>query len=63
MGHVDHHAELVHLAYDLFAVTRETAVHRFGDFVGPRRIRPVGVEGVGQRHVADAEPIEGAQGR
>ena len=53
MRQIYEHAEAIHLADDLLAELRKPAVARF---IGCG-VRPVvGVE-VGQRHVADAEPV------
>ena len=54
---VDQHAQPVHLAHHLAAERREPAVRRR---VG-RRVGPVGVPAVGERHVAHAELVVGAQ--
>ena len=49
----------VHLPHDLLAEAREAAVARL---VG-RRVRPVDVVVVGERHVAHAQPVQRAQRR
>ena len=55
---VDQHAEPVHLAHHLLAEAGETAVlGRVG-----RRVGPVGVLGMGERHVTRARHVELAQG-
>ena len=57
VGEVDQHPEAVHLAHHVAAEIGEAAVLRLvGGRVGPRR-----VEGMGEREVARAEPVELAQ--
>src|SRR5262249_42455676 len=57
VGDVDHHAEAVHFANDVFAEIGEAVV--FGGMAGG--IGPGGGGGVGEGDVADAEGVVGAE--
>ena len=57
MAQVDEHAEPIHLTDDLLTESRESTKYRF---VGTG-ISPWDITAMGQRHVADTEPVEHAE--